>query len=1614
MLCSTLWAASTTATLQHTASTCRGNGASAITATVDAEKEHYNNAGNGSANWTGYAFAEFAFELPDGAVVTNATLTWQTITGGRANTNRDNNIYFLNAGTTIDYTALPSITEIGAYEFGNARTYIGNYPLKNTATGTANVTTAIQTIAEANQKFIIFQWTKNAAGADLTGKGAAENQPTLTIEYASGDEITSYTVQFVDAEGNAIKDPVKHANILKGTKVNATSSETSDFFNADKSKKYIFVSGNDEVTIADDGSTVISLVFREAAKFNYSVKAVYGEEQTEIETQTGMNFEKETAKVPYAYLYNINGKIYTTTKQSSDKKGYYLDFALTEDNIVKTLSYTPTETEVLWFSEAENIEGLTRTNNSNSVDRSSYGGSAYAAEGDVKIVTLSAGTYKLTSVMCDAQSSTAKGVLNYKIGEQTFEHAAGAINWDEKSFEFTLTEETPVFLMQGGNEKLGIDYIYISGNGSVVDTTPAFDPSTAIANNSFDANPADVVTVTTQGYERNIVAGSDQVAGMQPVTGWTPGTQTESDPGYTGGVFAYGSTNLLNNKTAAPATAPEGSESPSALGLAAVWGGVAQYTQDVTFPAGDYKLSYTVYNAANTGAVTKNLFGFIAENGTEYLSDAKTFTVGEWKTNEVTFTLAEETTGKISVGFIGSGGSGNAPHLFVDNIKLEQVAGIEIALKELNKAIEAAQAKAGTYAIGTELFTYPASEIEPLTQAIATAQAAYAAAESKEAVAAATEALNTFVGTFAPVMTAPVAEHPYYIANTTATGNLNITEGKITVANDATTFFTAVEGGYVLSNKEGDYVFKTTDNNWTLSTTKNAAEAYVVTFVPVEGGYTIKGEKGLFGLDNVEEGSAVYANKTADKNGIWTIAEAVAPTTDYTNYIVNADLKGEGGFDATGTKGTDGSGIVKAGNNAQFDFKQTIENLPSGKYKLTAQAAYRYGGDEAVEAAAIAAGTETKLAKLYATVGKKTVEAAVQNRYDGASETDYANGNGSAIVNDKYVPNSSAAVTAWFEAGQYVNEVVFNNAEDGPVTIGIVKTAQPEAGDYTVIGPWTLTRIDDAEEEPAEEEGTDMTSKIVNPSFEDGTTGWTYDPSNDHGAKENSNGTYTMTNCDGNYIFNIWSSGNAISQTVTDLPNGLYKLKAVIATDPDHQVQLNANGKSKKIDASPSGKGVGVEGELEFNVLDNTATIGAEGVNKYWYKVDNFRLFFIKDFDLEDLVAIYETALAEAKAVEGKMNAEVKTALDAVIAANVDKSNADALAAAADALIKATATANNSVAAYAKAKEALDAMKRQMDNTNVYTEDEFNNYNNTYTSLTADYEAGLLSDEVAAKTENPEKTTGWHDANIVDNFLLSAWDTNPDFIDPAPYYINTWSIEGENDGTNFTVPFFEYWTGDANSLGERTLTATMTNLPAGEYDVTAWVRVRMKNGASAPAYGITFQANDGEAVDVAAGDQVGTSQFFLKEFTATGTVAEDGVLKIKFNVAADNNISWLSFKNVKYALNAPATAKKALEAEIAAAEALLLTGGSEEDKAKLSAAIDAAKAAAGTEGASAETLTAALASLKGAEAAFNTSVGIKSVEVAKAGKTIFNLNGQKIQKTQKGLYVIDGKKVIVK
>lgn len=210
---------------------------------------------------------------------------------------------------------------------------------------------------------------------------------------------------------------------------------------------------------------------------------------------------------------------------------------------------------------------------------------------------------------------------------------------------------------------------------------------------------------------------------------------------------------------------------------------------------------------------------------------------------------------------------------------------------------------------------------------------------------------------------------------------------------------------------------------------------------------------------------------------------------------------------------------------------------------------------------------------------------------------------------DKYV----AAINAAIDVVNTCEQVNKTYAAYKLSTLGAAAVkdvvAKYNAGEYKDVAALDAAYLEAVKSQNCD--GADMTGAIVNPSFELGNAnGWTYAASDDHGAKENSNGTYTMSNNDGKYVFNIWPKGNAISQTIEGLPNGTYKLQAVIATDGGKKVQLNANDKNVQIDAT--GKETGVEGEVEFEVTDGKATIGAEGVGEYWYKVDNFRLTLVK------------------------------------------------------------------------------------------------------------------------------------------------------------------------------------------------------------------------------------------------------------------------------------------------------------------------------------------------------------------------------------------------------------------
>lgn len=430
---------------------------------------------------------------------------------------------------------------------------------------------------------------------------------------------------------------------------------------------------------------------------------------------------------------------------------------------------------------------------------------------------------------------------------------------------------------------------------------------------------------------------------------------------------------------------------------------------------------------------------------------------------------------------------------------------------------------------------------------------------------------------------------------------------------------------------------------------------------------------------------------------------------------------------------------------------------------------------------------------------------------------------------------------------------------------------------------------------------------------------WTFEASN----KNISGGNNANNNAES------YHSVFTLSQTLDDVPNGVYALSAqgfyrqdgsdtenlpyFFLNDGTVTFPVRTGSENSMSAASVSfTNGLYTVEPIIVKVEDGTITLGAklEVNTNLWCIWDNFVLYYYgADATIDEVAALanvdaYLAALEAAEAVDQDA-AIAPAALEALQTALADYASvldgeytAESLAEATEALKEATEAANNSI----KNGAAIVAMKALMDNTNVYTAEAFDVYNRVYEDYYTRWNDGTLTETVV----NPDAVAGWRSANIFDDLLLSAWtiggDQCADFN--TSLYINTWSVEadGKENGSEMHVPFFEYWTGDANSLGANNLVATVTDLSAGTYEVEALVRVRIKNDNTEDAYGITLNVNDGEAVDVAAGETCDDgAQFRYGTFTAVGEVGEDGVLTITFNVAEDNNISWLSFKNVKYA-----------------------------------------------------------------------------------------------------------------
>ncbi len=426
-----------------------------------------------------------------------------------------------------------------------------------------------------------------------------------------------------------------------------------------------------------------------------------------------------------------------------------------------------------------------------------------------------------------------------------------------------------------------------------------------------------------------------------------------------------------------------------------------------------------------------------------------------------------------------------------------------------------------------------------------------------------------------------------------------------------------------------------------------------------------------------------------------------------------------------------------------------------------------------------------------------------------------------------------------------------------------------------------------------------LTSLIVNPSFEKGDlTGWSIATrGNDTGVKTNpkeSGKTYYMDHIAGDKIFNTWANTVKtldVSQTISCMPEGLYQLKGWVSGYSDGTtINLDVNGHVVSI-APEESDGKSYQLVNEFAIMDKgdiTFKVTNIGKGYSFFMADDFELIYVGGNEV----------LPAVTAVEGKMNAEVAQAqTDAIAKYSNEKNVANYNAA-----VQAIANAQASIDAYSVANKAIGDANAIKEAHNFASAAAIETFENAIKAVSDKYDAGTLTQEEAASagvtlgtavTGNRANPNGAAVNYLENGFGLNDYGQN--------LVVNTWSVEGENDGSAFIVPFYEYWVSDASSLSPTTWTGTLTNLPNGLYKVSTLVRVRAKSDVDATdASGISINVNEGEPKDVTEGERVNdNSPFTLGNFEAEGLVV-DGVLKFNVVVDKETNISWLSFKNVKY------------------------------------------------------------------------------------------------------------------
>ena len=540
--------------------------------------------------------------------------------------------------------------------------------------------------------------------------------------------------------------------------------------------------------------------------------------------------------------------------------------------------------------------------------------------------------------------------------------------------------------------------------------------------------------ITTYDYDMPDPKGANGKAvthySMQPVTGWTASSLSDNtlqegrgdaDPnGRASGVLAIGGDAFLGGGAfKAPPAMSDGTTEGKLLGFLSVWSKMSQYTQRVSLPAGRYTLTFSYYNVGGNGAVSKNLMGFVADDGTEYLGTTTTFTANKWLQESIKFEIYEPTAGYFTMGYTAANaGSGSMPHLFVDGVSLNYVGtGINASLFALSAAIAT-----GEEALEKEFYTELRDQLE---EAVGTAQELLDnVSDDDEANTAAADAISNLISDVNANIAAYEKLERFY-------------ETDLSVAVEKYDAENYPELNETLTAMQDEVADAKNDFTWTTA----QIEEYIAAFAPA-----IKAE-----VQKLFDAAVASGEKLNVDLDISILFDQMAYT-----YSTSA-VSGTNVPDKEWKYGNAGNfktqyGTAEVWNQSPFEVSRTLANMPAGKYTITTKAFYRTADNETNYASydetnptafVFAGNVKTPLANV--------VEIANRDGADFEGWTAISDG-------EVYVPNSQKAAYDLFNNDQYENlekSVATALVEDGDLKFG-VKADQMEGNCWVVWYTFSL------------------------------------------------------------------------------------------------------------------------------------------------------------------------------------------------------------------------------------------------------------------------------------------------------------------------------------------------------------------------------------------------------------------------------------------------------------------------------------------------------------------------------------------------------------------------------